>query len=93
LKNGQCPYRWQWAETRERTSQPKISIDNFHPIRILGEGRFGKVILVKKKPSDGLDQHFAIKGLKKSHIISCCSVTYTVAEKEALVLAFGHPLL
>jgi len=51
------------------------------------------VILVKKKPSDGSDQCFAIKVLKKSHIVSCCSVTYTVAEKKALVLASGHPFI
>jgi len=51
------------------------------------------VILVKKKPSDGSDQRFAINVLKKSHIISCCSVTYTVTEKEALVLASGHQFI
>jgi len=93
LKIGQCPYRWRWAETSGRTAQAKVSIDNFHPIRILGGGGFGKVILVNKKPSDGSDQRFAIKVLKKSHIISCCSVTYTVAENEALVLAFGHSFI
>jgi len=81
------------TETSGRTAQPKVSIDSFHPIRILGEGGFGKVILVKKKASDGTNQRFAIKVLKKSHIISCCSVTYTVTENEALVLASGHPFL
>ena len=44
------------TETSGRTAQPKVSIDNFHPIRILGDGGFGKVILVKKKSSDGTDQ-------------------------------------
>ena len=48
------------AETSGRTAEPKVSTDNFHPIRILGEGGFRKVILVKKKPSDGCDQRFAI---------------------------------
>jgi novel protein kinase C epsilon type len=59
----------------------------------LGEGGFGKVILVKKKVSDGSDQHFALKVMKKAHIVSCCRVTHTVAEKEALVLASGHPFI
>jgi len=81
------------TETRERTAQPKLSVDSFHPIRILGEGGFGKVILVKKKSSDGTDERFAMKILKKSCIISCCSVTYTVTEKAALVLASGHPFI
>jgi len=51
------------------------------------------VVLVKKKASDGTDQRLAVKVLKKSHIISCCSVTYTVTEKKALVLASGHPFI
>jgi len=51
------------------------------------------VLLVKKKVSDGTDRRFAMKVLKKSHIVSCCSVTYTVTEKEALVLASGHPFI
>ena len=59
----------------------------------MGEGGFGKVILVKKKASDGTDQRFAMKVMKKSHVVSCCSVTYTVTEKEALVLASGHPFI
>jgi hypothetical protein len=63
-------------------------LDSFHPVRILGEG-FGKVILVKKKASDGSDQHSAINVMKKSHIVSSCSVTYTVAVKEPLVLDSG----
>jgi hypothetical protein len=49
------------------------------------------VILVKKKTRDGSDQRFVIKVLKKSHIISCYSATYTVTEKEALILAYEHP--
>jgi serine/threonine protein kinase len=56
----------------------------------VGEGGFGKVLLVKKKASEGSDQRFAMKVLKKSNIISCCSVAYTIAEKEVLVLALGH---
>jgi serine/threonine protein kinase len=51
------------------------------------------VILVKKTASDGSDQHSAINVMKKSHIVSSCSVTYTVAVKEALVLHSGHPFI
>jgi novel protein kinase C epsilon type len=59
----------------------------------LGEGGFGKVLLVKKKALEAPEQRFAMKVLKKSHIISCCSVAYTIAEKEALVLSSGHPFI
>ena len=51
------------------------------------------MLLVKKKVSGGNGRRFAMKALKKCHIISCCSVTYTVTEKEALVLASGHPFI
>jgi len=51
------------------------------------------VILVKKKTSVGNDQRFAMKVLKKSHIMSCCSVTYTISEKQVLVLASEHPFI
>jgi hypothetical protein len=51
------------------------------------------VILVKRKVSDGCDEHFAIKVLKKSQVISRRTLTYTVTEKEALVLASGHPFI
>jgi hypothetical protein len=80
-------------ETSGRPAETKVCIDSFHPIRILGEGGFGKVILAKKKASEKSDERFAVKVMKKSHIINCCSVTYTVTEKEALVLASGHPFI
>ena len=79
------------TETSGRTVGPKISLDSFHPIRILGEGGFGRVMLVKK--TDGSEQRFAMKAIKKSFIISCCSSSYTISEKEALVLATGHPFI
>ena len=69
----------------------KICIDNFDPVRILGQGGFGKVILVKRKTADECDRHFAVKVVKKSHITNCA--TYAITEKEAMVLASGHPFI
>ena len=48
------------------------------------------MILAKKKATN---QRFAVKILKKCHIISCCSVNYTIIDKEALVLVSGHPFI
>jgi hypothetical protein len=45
------------------------------------------------KASDGSDQPFAIKDMKKSHITSCCNVSSNITEKEALALASGHPFI
>jgi hypothetical protein len=52
-----------------------------------------EIYLAKMKATNGSDQRFAIKVMKKSHIISCCNVSSTVTEKEALVLPLGHPFI
>jgi hypothetical protein len=44
----------------------------------LGEGGFGKVVLVRKKAPDGSGQHFAMKVMKKSHINNGGNMSYTV---------------
>jgi len=75
------------------SGEPKVSIHTFHPIRVLGEGGFGKVILAKKRDVDGPHQHFAIKVLKKANIIDECNVSSTVTEKQCLILASQHPFV
>ena len=45
------------------------------------------MILAKKKVSAGSEQRFALKVIKKSGMIIRRRVTYTVTEKEALILA------
>ena len=49
----------------------KVSIDDFDIIKVIGRGTFGKVYLVKKKPSGGEDdgQVYAMKVLKKTQIL------------------------
>jgi novel protein kinase C epsilon type len=59
----------------------------------LGKGGFGKVVLARRKAPDGHDQLVAIKALRKANIISCCNVSFTITEKEALILASAHPFV
>jgi serine/threonine protein kinase len=75
------------------TGEPKVSIHSFHPVRVLGEGGFGKVLLAKKAALDGSEQLVAIKMLKKAHIINCCNVSSTITEKQSLILASEHPFV
>jgi novel protein kinase C epsilon type len=77
----------------DRSGEPKVSIHSFHPVRVLGEGSFGKVILAKKPSVDGPDQLFAVKVLKKAHIIDQCNVPSAVTEKQCLILASKHPFI
>jgi novel protein kinase C epsilon type len=70
-----------------------VSIHSFHPVRVLGERGFGKVVLAKKPAVDGSDQLFTIKALKKARIIDRCNVSSTVTEKQCLILASEHPFI
>lgn len=45
---------------------PKLSMEAFDILRVLGKGNFGKVLLVKKKDSLRV---YAIKALRKQHIL------------------------
>jgi novel protein kinase C epsilon type len=80
-------------ETSGIIDQPKISLENFHPVKILGEGGFGKVLLAKKKSADGSEKSFAVKIVKKSFVVSHSCVSFTIIEKEALILTAGHPFI
>jgi novel protein kinase C epsilon type len=62
---------------------------SFDPIRVLGEGGFGKVLLAEKKSLDGARELYAVKMLKKTHV----SASNVTTEKEVLVLTSGHPFI
>ena len=74
----------------DRSGEVKVSIHSFHPVRVLGEGGFGKVILAKKPAVDGTHQLFAVKVLKKAGIIDRCNVPSVITEKQCLILASKH---
>ncbi len=52
---------------------------------MIGTGSYGKVILSKKKDDDRV---FAIKILKKKHIIKKNQVEHTIDERKILVRIF-----
>lgn len=58
-----------------------LSIEDFDLLKVIGKGSFGKVMQVVKKDTK---QIYALKTLRKQHIISRMEVTHTLAERTVL---------
>jgi len=75
--------------TTTTTPTPKVGIDDFIKLKVVGKGAFGKVYLVKKKDND---QVFAMKMLNKKEIKERDEIEHTLAEKSVLSKV-KHPFL
>lgn len=74
----------------EYVQQPKkMSLDDFNPIKLIGRGSWGKVMLSREKSTGFL---YAIKILKKHVIISQNEVGHTLTESRVLRTT-NHPFL
>ena len=68
----------------------KVSVEDFELLKLLGRGAHGKVLLCEKKT--GPSELFAMKILKKQHIIEANQLEHTKAEKMILSHV-NHPFL
>jgi len=59
-----------------------LSIEDFELITVIGKGSFGKVMQVRKRDSQRI---YALKTIRKAHIVDRKEITHTLAER--LVLA------
>lgn len=62
---------------------PKVTMNDFDIIKVLGRGAFGKVMLVKKK-SDSGNTLYALKSLKKAELVKANQVEHTITERFVL---------
>lgn len=66
-----------------------MSIDDFDLMKVIGTGSYGKVFLSKKLDTQ---QIYAIKTLKKKHLIKKNQVEHTIAERSILE-NIKHPFI
>ncbi|KAG9509814.1 RAC serine/threonine-protein kinase [Fragariocoptes setiger] len=77
------------AHSRRGNANKKMSLDDFLPIKLIGRGSWGKVMLSREKSTQRL---YAIKVLKKQMIISQDEVGHTLTESRVLRVT-NHPFL
>ncbi|KAK2066634.1 hypothetical protein P8C59_000433 [Phyllachora maydis] len=67
----------EYVETRAG----KLKIEDFELLKVVGKGSFGKVMQVQKKDTNRI---YALKTIRKAHIISRSEVSHTLAERSVL---------
>jgi len=74
---GQIKIGVQYIENRARA----LKIEDFDLLKVVGKGSFGKVMQVRKKDTQRI---YALKTIRKAHIISRSEVAHTLAERSVL---------
>ena len=81
--------RWITAIRAATTPLPKMSMDQFKIISVLGRGFYGKVMLVQKIDSGEI---FAIKSIQKSRLIETGKSQTVISERNIMMKAH-HPFI
>lgn len=68
------------VEYRKNQNTP-LTIDDFDLLKVVGKGSFGKVMQVRKRDTSRV---YALKTIRKAHIISRSEVNHTLAERTVL---------
>jgi serum/glucocorticoid-regulated kinase 2 len=63
------------------TRQHSLKIEDFDLLKVVGKGSFGKVMQVQKRDTHRI---YALKTIRKAHIISRSEVAHTLAERSVL---------
>lgn len=77
---GNGSFQIQIAYQPSQLNDP-LTIESFELLRVIGKGSFGKVMQVRKKDTGRI---YALKTIRKAHIVSRHEVTHTLAERTVL---------
>ncbi|ODQ65300.1 kinase-like protein [Nadsonia fulvescens var. elongata DSM 6958] len=66
---------------RSNQNHRPLTIEDFDLLKVIGKGSFGKVMQVRKRDTQRI---YALKTIRKAHIISRSEVTHTLAERTVL---------
>lgn len=76
----------------DQTPKSLMSMKDFELLRVVGQGGFGKVFLCRKLTPPRQGESFAMKVLKKQHVVSSGLVNTTMAERKILT-EITHPFV
>ncbi|GMH48874.1 hypothetical protein TrRE_jg12026, partial [Triparma retinervis] len=79
LSNDGVP--WESSSAKD---EGKLSVKHFSLLRVLGKGSFGKVVLVRKKLGLMVGGMYAMKVLRKSHLLRRRQIERTKTERRVL---------
>jgi serine/threonine protein kinase len=69
-----------------------VTLSSFELLKVLGKGSYGKVILVRKKTGHDAGSLYAMKVLKKEHVMKKKQVAHTRTERSVLG-SIRHPFI
>lgn len=75
---------------RRNPNPKKVTVEDFELLKLLGRGAHGKVLLCSLKSAP--ESRYAMKILKKKHIVDAKQLEHTIAEK-AILSRMNHPFL
>jgi len=81
LSNDGVPWDSNYVSQR---GEGKLSVKHFSLLRVLGKGSFGKVVLVRKKLGVTVGGVYAMKVLRKSHLLRRRQIERTKTERRVL---------
>jgi len=87
IKVGEVHLQLGFKQNAVQSKSP--SIDEFELLKVIGKGSFGKVMQVRKKDTGRI---YAMKIIKKAHIVSRSEVSHTLAERNVLA-QLNHPFI